>query len=144
MAKSHKLNGKKAGPGGHAVGYGRPPKTHQFKPGKSGNPNGRPKGAPTFQTTISREMARMVPIKTNDGVIRVTKREAMVRKLIHRALEGDMQAMRLALQLQATAELQVIGEDSNSPDAPTIDVASDEEMIRRMLSRFEHLRNEEG
>ncbi len=29
------------------VGYGRPPKAAQFKPGQSGNPNGRPKGAKT-------------------------------------------------------------------------------------------------
>ena len=29
------------------VGYGRPPKASQFKPGQSGNPNGRPRGAKT-------------------------------------------------------------------------------------------------
>jgi hypothetical protein len=28
----------------YKVGYGRPPKATQFKPGKSGNPKGRPKG----------------------------------------------------------------------------------------------------
>jgi hypothetical protein len=27
----------------HPVGYGNPPKEHQFKPGESGNPNGQPK-----------------------------------------------------------------------------------------------------
>ena len=36
---------KRTGAGDHEVGYGKPPKGGQFKPGKSGNPSGRPKGA---------------------------------------------------------------------------------------------------
>ena len=30
---------------GYEVGYRKPPKHSQFKPGQSGNPNGRPRGA---------------------------------------------------------------------------------------------------
>ena len=29
----------------YEVGYGKPPKSRQWKPGQSGNPKGRPKGA---------------------------------------------------------------------------------------------------
>ena len=29
----------------YEVGYGKPPRATRFQPGKSGNPNGRPKGA---------------------------------------------------------------------------------------------------
>ena len=32
-------------PGPDRVGYGRPPEEHQFRPGQSGNPKGRPKGS---------------------------------------------------------------------------------------------------
>jgi hypothetical protein len=31
-------------PNNYHVGYGRPPRHTQFKPGRSGNPAGRPKG----------------------------------------------------------------------------------------------------
>ena len=44
--------GQKAG-GDYAVGYGRPPKATQFKPGRSGNPRGRPKGAKSEDTMIA-------------------------------------------------------------------------------------------
>ena len=37
------------------VGYRRPPRNHQFKPGQSGNPRGRPKGARN-ESSILREI----------------------------------------------------------------------------------------
>jgi len=56
----------------------------RFKPGQSGNPNGRPKGA-RHKTTLAIE-------KLLDG-----EAEDITRKAIERAKEGDMAAIRICL-----------------------------------------------
>ena len=58
--------------------------TRLWKPGESGNPAGRPKGARN-KTTLALE-------KMLDG-----EAEAITRKVIERAKEGDMVAIRLCL-----------------------------------------------
>jgi len=39
-------------PDDYEVGYGKPPKHGQFKPGQSGNPKGRPKGRKNFPVLL--------------------------------------------------------------------------------------------
>jgi len=42
-------------PAAYEVGYAKPPKAHQWKPGESGNPLGRPKGSrnkPTLEAFL--------------------------------------------------------------------------------------------
>jgi len=56
-----------------------------FEPGKSGNPNGRPKGARNRTTALAEGLL--------DG-----EAEAITRKLIDKALEGDNAALRLCLE----------------------------------------------
>jgi len=56
-----------------------------FEPGKSGNPNGRPKGARNRTTVLAEGLL--------DG-----EAQAITRKLIDKALEGDNAALRLCLE----------------------------------------------
>ena len=60
------------------------PKQHGFKPGQSGNPAGRPKGA-RHRTTLAIEA-----LLDGEG-------EAITRKAIEAAKAGDMVAIRLVL-----------------------------------------------
>jgi hypothetical protein len=56
----------------------------RFKPGQSGNPSGRPKGA-RHRTTVAIEV-----LLEGEG-------EALTRKAIELAKAGDMQALRLCM-----------------------------------------------
>ncbi len=47
----------------YKVGYCRPPLANRFRPGQSGNPRGRPKGARNLRTVMAAALAEMVEIK---------------------------------------------------------------------------------
>ena len=46
-----------------SVGYGQPPVASRFKPGTSGNPKGRPRGAKNLKTLIREAMIASIPIQ---------------------------------------------------------------------------------
>lgn len=127
-------------PGNYKVGYGRPPKSSQFKSGQSGNPKGRPKGQPTASDIFTREAARVVRIKLGDKVESISKLEAVMRKLFQLAILGDVRAMSMLLGQSARLEL---GRHEGNPDDAG-DILStalpDEDTVRRILSRFDHLK----
>jgi hypothetical protein len=126
--------------GQYKVGYGKPPEHTRFPPGHSGNPAGGKKGQPTPNEIFMKEAARLVKVKRGDTVETITKHEAIVRKLLQAAMEGDIAAARLVF----------VGLAQNAPDpssAPAEDETAnlalsatpDDETVRRMLARFAHL-----
>jgi uncharacterized protein DUF5681 len=62
---------------------------HRWKKGESGNPKGRPKGCKNKSTKQAQILAQGM---LNDEVI------LLVRKLLEKALEGDMTAMKLCIE----------------------------------------------
>lgn len=88
------------------VGYGKPPRKHQFKKGQSGNPKGRPRKAkatlapPTdaFSETFLEGMERPIPIRIGGSTTTISTREANIRKLSESALKGSVPASRVLLQ----------------------------------------------
>jgi hypothetical protein len=89
------------------VGYGRPPKATQFKPGQSGNPKGRPKGAKTrrfasgghnLRDALLAEMERIIVIQEGDQQVEMTQLQAALRRLMIKAMKGDIDAIRMLLR----------------------------------------------
>jgi hypothetical protein len=46
----------------YEVGFGRPPKSSQFKPGKSGNPLGRPKGSRPVGAVLQQILGQRIAV----------------------------------------------------------------------------------
>ncbi|MEM8572797.1 MAG: DUF5681 domain-containing protein [Pseudomonadota bacterium] len=85
----------------YEVGYGRPPRNTQFRPGQSGNRKGRPKGAKGVRASMKRELARKVTIREEGREVQVSKAEALGMQLANKALKGDPKAIAEVLRLDA-------------------------------------------
>ncbi len=81
------------------IGYGKPPKRTRFKPGRSGNPKGRPKGSKNIRTLVREVMDERIAVREGGTSRKVSKREAMVRYQVHKAAQGDARATQLVLDL---------------------------------------------
>jgi hypothetical protein len=83
----------------YRVGYGRPPKNNQFKPGQSGNPSGRRKVSGNIWNEARDAFSKPIRIKEGKTTREVTTAEAFVRVQVIRALRGNWRSFRWILKL---------------------------------------------
>lgn len=76
----------------YEVGYGKPPRHTQFKPGQSGNPRGRPKGSRSLAATVRKVLGRKIPVIERGQRKLVSADEAMLHRYLEMALKGDVKA----------------------------------------------------
>lgn len=112
---SNSSDGKQTG-GDYEVGYGKPPKGHQFKPGQSGNPRGRPKGAKSEETVFRGVAARKVAVTEAGKIRKVDVTEAMWTRVADDGLKGNSKSQTLFLNRARALEAAEPEDAVISPD----------------------------
>jgi len=114
------------------VGYGRPPVHSRFKPGKSGNPKGRPRGSRNLRTIIQDALTTKVVLRQGQGKRSISKLEGIVLRQVDDALKGDPKAALAALKMAAQVGL-LEAPDRESEAAASLS-AGEQEMVEEILS----------
>lgn len=83
----------------YEIGYGKPPKQHQFKPGQSGNPKGRPKGTKNLKTDLFEELAEKLTVTEGGRTLKLSKQRVMLKALMAKAAKGDVRAANTVIDL---------------------------------------------
>ncbi|MCR6732645.1 MAG: DUF5681 domain-containing protein [Afipia sp.] len=115
-------------PSDEDVGYGKPPKANQFKPGKSGNPKGRPKGAKSEATMLVELLNRKIEIRQNGKVRKITILEGILHKLAEDSLKGNTKSAAFVLNRLAAIASTDSTETEVNPD--------DKAVLHAYLSKF--------
>jgi len=113
----------------YEVGFGRPPKATRFKPGKSGNPRGRPKGSRPVGAVLQEVLRQRIPVTENGRTRRLPALEVMLRRLANEAMRSEPSAVKLMLSL--------VDRYAEAPEATlSVDevLAEDQAIIARYLS----------
>ena len=114
-------------PAQEPVGYGNPPKQHQFKKGQSGNPRGRPKKKRKQRSVLASDVLmadrivsasrRPVTVRENGEVEEIPTVDAVIRSLGVSALKGHHRAQVAYANLVKSAEDAIVRDWENKMDS---------------------------
>ena len=80
------------------IGYGSPPDHTKFQPGKSGNPNGRPKQSKPdidIRYLFLDELLREIPLLVEGKQTKMAAIQIIARRLANEAMKGSVKALAI-------------------------------------------------
>ncbi len=98
-------------PATYKVGPGSPPREHQFKPGRSGNPKGRKKKSAdaTIAAILSAKLQKKIWIARDGKKETMTVVEVALEQLINQFAKGDRHTARILFDLARELKLPIFG-----------------------------------
>lgn len=118
----------------YEVGYGKPPKTSQFKPGQSGNRKGRPKGSQNFATVLEKELNSTVTVTEGGRRKQIRKREVIAKQVVNKAAAGDLKAT--SLLMTEARNVDASSAVNTFPAAPTEFAHADQLTLQSIIARI--------
>ena len=116
----------------YEVGYGKPPRRTRFKPGRSGNPRGRPSGSKNLSTLLNEALNEPVIVAENGGQRKISKRRAIIKQLVNQSAKADLRATKILLDILQEIERRTepaLSETSSFGPA-------DEKVIEQLKARW--------
>lgn len=100
----------------------RPPEAHQFRPGQSGHPRGRPKGRKNTDTLVRSIMDSRINMRIGGRDRKVSIREAILTRFAEEALKGNPKPAAFLFQhYDASSATDQIADGSIDQDQAIID-----------------------
>jgi Family of unknown function (DUF5681) len=118
------------------VGYGRPPEAHRFKPGRSGNPAGRPRRKQSIDEAMEEALHQPVSVNEKGVQRKLPALQVILRQVRNAAMRGHLPAAKFLLSPAVKNE--------NSPDQKTdFSRLSDEELQQPIEKTDKEIRRHE-
>jgi hypothetical protein len=123
---------------GYAIGYGKPPKETQFKPGQSGNPGGRPRGAQNLSTLVASRLKAISTVTDQGMRKKVSRKEILAMHIVDKGAVGDQRFTPILLD-QINREEARQNRAENKSHIPPITPETATEEVERIY--WEALKN---
>lgn len=78
----------------YEIGYMKPPRETQFKPGQSGNRIGRPCGAKSTYKLLDDLLSQRITMTQDGHDVKINKKTAILLQAVNKAVKGDVRAIQ--------------------------------------------------